>query len=315
MKTEKFSTLTHQGPLFPKPYQAFGAVILVKGQTLKLDAKQEEMAWAWAAKLETPYVQDKVFQKNFWSDFKKLFPVEVQGSKFPEDWDFTKLNAEILSIREKNKQKTKAQKDAEKADREALRAIYGKAVLNDQEVDLGNYIVEPAGIFMGRGKHPKRGLWKVQATPEDVIINTTDLTKVPKAPEGHSWKAVVTNKCALWASCWYENVTSVQKRIMFAPTSFIKQDSDKRKFAKAVELSKNLDKVLKYIDDGLTSKTKFTREVATVCKLIATMSIRVGDEKDASEQADTRGASTLSLEHIKINGKYLYEIKDVKELM
>ena len=36
-----------------------------------LNINQEEMIYQWAKKKDTPYAQDKVFQKNFTKDFAK----------------------------------------------------------------------------------------------------------------------------------------------------------------------------------------------------------------------------------------------------
>ena len=299
MKKDKWSTLKHNGPLFPKPYVYRNLTVQVKGKSVPLSLEQEEMAWAWGAKLETPYVEDKVFQKNFWSDFKPLFSKELQETKFPEDWDFRKIHTTVMAEREKNKEKPKEVKEAEKAERDKLKAIYGRAELDGHDVELGAYIVEPAGLFMGRGQHPLRGKWKTQAQPEDITLNLSKGSPVPPAPTGHKWGEVVENKGALWTAMWRDSIGGAQKRIMFGATSFVKQNADQKKFQKAIDLANNWDKVIAYIDKGLTARDLYTRKVATICKIISVMSIRVGDEKEW-ESADTVGATSLRIEHIKV---------------
>lgn len=298
---DKWKTLEHSGPLFPKKYEYKKYRISVAGKSVVLDEVAEEMAYAWAAKTNTPYIEDSVFQKNFWKDFKPHLPKDLQSTKFPEDWDFSQIYSDILKTREEKKNLPKSVKDEEKKKRDELKAIYGKAKLDGVEVELGAYIVEPSGLFMGRGQHPLRGRWKVQAQPEDITINLSKGSRVPSPPSGHKWKEVVENKGAFWTSMWHDNLGGAQKRILFGATSFVKQNADKKKFTKAITLAQNWDKVVSHIDQGLTSRDSFTRKVATVCKLIQTMSIRVGDEKEY-ESADTVGASSLRVEHIKIDG-------------
>ena len=43
--------------------------------------------------------------------------------------------------------------------------------MDGKEVELGNYMAEPPGIFMGRGEHPMRGRYKPRATAKDVTLN------------------------------------------------------------------------------------------------------------------------------------------------
>ena len=43
---------------------------------------------------------------------------------------------------------------------EKLKNLYGKAIVDGVEVDVANWLVEPPGLFMGRGQHPLRGRWK-----------------------------------------------------------------------------------------------------------------------------------------------------------
>ena len=84
----KWKTLQHNGILFPPAYEAQGIKIKIKGEPVNLDLSQEEMVYQWAKKKDTPYVQDKVFQKNFLADFAKTFgskykKLEVLSEKFP----------------------------------------------------------------------------------------------------------------------------------------------------------------------------------------------------------------------------------------
>jgi len=316
--TDKWKTLKHNGPIFPKPYVFKGACFKLFDKEFIFSSEQEEMAWAWVAKFNTPYVKNKTFQKNFWSDFQKTFsnglanPAfnnyleydEIKKAKFPEDFDFTKIRQIYFSTNEEKKLVSKEIKNEEKKKREEIKAIYGFAELDGEKTPLGNYLVEPSGLFMGRGNHPLQGRWKRAIRPEDVTINHSLTLNPPAPPTGHSWKEVVENRNSLFIAGWNCPLSGKFKPILFSAISSVSHKSAEKKFAKAIELANNFDKVNEFIEKKLRARDKATRQVATVCELISKMSIRVGDEK-GEDEADTVGATTLRVEHVKVDGTAL----------
>ena len=84
----KWKTLEHNGVLFPPEYNYQRISVKIKGKKITLNRKQEEMAWAWTKKKDTPYVTDKVFIKNFINDFLEQFEEEYKNLSI-EDFDFT----------------------------------------------------------------------------------------------------------------------------------------------------------------------------------------------------------------------------------
>ena len=89
-------------------------------------------------------------------------------------------------------------------------------------------------------------------------------------------------------------------------SSLIRQNYDKAKYDKAKNLEKYINKIQNEIIKRMSSRDINQKKIATVCYLIFKLAMRVGDEKDPDE-ADTVGASTLRIEHIKFvkdkNGK------------
>ena len=83
----KWKTLQHNGILFPPDYEVQGFKIKINGETIDLSPIQEEMVYQWAKKKDTPYAQDKVFQKNFTADFVKTLDSKFKKSTY-EDIDF-----------------------------------------------------------------------------------------------------------------------------------------------------------------------------------------------------------------------------------
>jgi len=43
---------------------------------------------------------------------------------------------------------------------------------------IGNFRIEPPGLFRGRGDHPKQGMLKRRTMPEDVIINCSKYVQI-----------------------------------------------------------------------------------------------------------------------------------------
>lgn len=300
----KWETLEHLGPIFPPEYEHQKYKIKVQNKEVILPAEAEEMIYHWAAKIQTDYVKDTVFQKNFWKDLKPYLPPDLQKTNFPEDWDVVSIYRDIERKREAKKARSKEEKKAEKEEKAGIKEKYGFAILDGENVQLGNYMVEPPGLFMGRGKHPLRGRWKPRTYPEDVTLNfespKLDAPKPNYFSEEREWKEVVANKNAYWTARWYCKLTGGQKRVLFAASSSVKQKADQNKFGKAINLANNFDDVVKYIDSQLNSKSKHLRQVATIAKIISKLAIRVGDEK-GEDAAETFGATTLLKKHITLD--------------
>jgi len=294
----KWKTLQHNGILFPPAYEAQGIKIKIKGEQISLDVNQEEMVYQWAKKKDTPYAQDKIFQKNFTADFAKTLDSKFKKITY-EDINFSSAFKVVDKEKDLKEMMTKEEKKAiavkRKELREKLKVKYGIAIIDGKEVEVGNYMAEPPGIFIGRGEHPIRGKWKPRVTSKDVTLN---LGKEAKIPEG-KWKKIIHDKDSMWLASWMDFLTQKRKYVWLADSSGLKQDRDKAKYEKAVNLGKEIDKIKDRIVKDMKNKDKKISRIATACYLIFRTSMRVGDEKDPDE-ADTVGATTLRKEHIKI---------------
>ncbi len=301
----KWKTLQHNGILFPPAYEAQGFKIKIKGESIDLNLEQEEMIYQWAKKKDTPYAQDKVFQKNFTADFVEKLPKEIKKKHKKisyEDIDFS--NAYKIVDKEKDlkermtKEKKKEQAKKRKEQRAKLKTKYGIAKMSLEEgkvvdVEVGNYMAEPPGIFIGRGEHPIRGKWKPRVTAKDVILNMGEDAKVPKG----DWGEIRHDQDSMWLASWMDFLTQKRKYVWLSDSSDLKQGRDKEKYEKAIKLEKEIEKIKKAMVKDMKDPKK--SNVATACYLIYKTAMRVGDEKDEDE-ADTVGATTLRKEHIKI---------------
>ncbi len=294
----KWKKLQHNGILFPPEYEKQGIKIKIQGDTIDLDINQEEMVYQWAKKKDTPYAQDKVFQKNFTGDFVKTLDSKFKKISY-EDIDFS--NAYKIVDKEKDlkemmtKEEKKELAKKRKELREKLKIKYGIAIMDGKEVEVGNYMAEPPGIFIGRGEHPLRGKWKPRVTAKDVTLN---MGKDAKKPEG-DWGKIIHDNDSMWLASWMDFLTQKRKYVWLADTAGLKQDRDKEKYEKAVKLGNEIEKIKDRIVKDMKSKDPKINRISTACYLIYRTAMRVGDEKDPDE-ADTVGATTLRKEHIKI---------------
>ncbi len=303
---QKWVTLHHNGVCFPPEYIAKNLPFKIDNQNYTLTKDQEELIYAWTKKKDTHYVQDPVFQQNFLTDFKKLLPKDIQKSiheinqldmrEFMTFVDSEKATKERDKIAWSNLSREERKKIAleRKKEKEKLKNYFGKAVVDDIEVEVANWLVEPPGLFMGRGQHPLRGRWKPRVKPEDVILNLGEEAAVPEGP----WQKIIHDHTSTWLASWIEMLTGKRKYVWLHDSSLIRQNYDKAKYDKAQNLEKYIDKIEREIVKKMTSKDRNQRKISTVCYLIIKMAMRVGDEKDPDE-ADTVGATTLRKEHLK----------------
>jgi DNA topoisomerase-1 len=304
--SNKWTDLEHNGVAFPPEYVQRGINIKILGEIFFLNREQEEIIYAWAKKKDTHYVKDPVFQANFLSDFKKLLPERFMSVPNIDEIDMTEAFSLVdkeLKIKENEKIRIKSLtrderrriSQGKKIEKEKLKAIYGKAKIDRIEVDVANWLVEPPGIFMGRGLHPLRGRWKPRVTPKDVTLNLGEDASVPEGP----WKAIVHDHYSTWLASWIENLTGKRKYVWLHDSSYLRQDNDKAKYDTAKKLEYYISDIEKeIINQMLNSKDVTRKKISTVCYLIHKLAMRVGDEKDPDE-ADTIGASTLRVEHLK----------------
>jgi DNA topoisomerase-1 len=131
--------------------------------------------------LETPHAQDAVFNKNFFDDWKRVMKDHppVRNSRFYTlagsshlQRDGTKITTFYLcdfrpmfeffeSEKAKKKAMTSEEKKAAKKAKDDMEAKYTYCLLDGRKEKIGNFRVEPPGLFRGRGEHPKKGALKV----------------------------------------------------------------------------------------------------------------------------------------------------------
>ncbi|XP_056594567.1 DNA topoisomerase I, mitochondrial isoform X3 [Triplophysa dalaica] len=260
--TQKWTSLEHRGPYFPPEYEPLPSNISFnyEGKPLKLTPQTEEIATFYAKMLEHEYTTKDVFQKNFFNDWREV--LKEEASRLLEE--------------------------------------YGFCLLDGHREKIGNFKLEPPGLFRGRGEHPKMGKLKKRLQPEDVIINCSADSKIPEPPKGHKWKRVQHENTVTWLVSWVENIHGRPKYIMLNPSSKLKGEKDWQKYETARKLKMSVNSIRKEYKRDWTSREMKTRQRGVALYFIDKLALRAGNEKD-DESADTVGCCSLRVEHISLH--------------
>ena len=189
-----------------------------------------------------------------------------------------------------------------KLDKDKAEEKYMWATMNGKREQVGNFRVEPPGLFRGRGEHPKMGRIKRRIQPEDIIINIGKDAKVPEPPAGHRWKEVRHDQTVTWMAGWNDSInTKDWKYVQFGATSSVKSESDKQKFEKARTLHEHIGKIRDDYRKNMRKDNTETAQLAVTTYLVDKLALRAGGEKD-EDLADTVGVTTLRVGHLKFMG-------------
>eukprot|EP00051_Salpingoeca_urceolata_P028194 m.485539 g.485539 ORF g.485539 m.485539 type:complete len:798 (+) comp23870_c0_seq1:199-2592(+) len=300
---QKWRTLSHRGPLFSPPYEPLPASVymLYNGEKCLLTPETEEVAGFYAVMLSSDYTKKPIFNKNFMADWRKVMTKE-EREKITDlkKCDFSKIAAHHEKLREAKKAAPKEEKQRRKEENEALTKEYGFALLDGRKQRLGNFRIEPPGLFRGRGDHPKQGKLKQRVRPEQVTVNISKEATPPEPPAGHKWKEVIHNNKVTWLAGWIENIANQNKYIMLSPESHLKGRNDWKKYELARKLKNFISSIRETYTADLKSKEMLARQRATALYFIDKLALRAGGEKDSDEEADTVGCCNLRVEHVKL---------------
>ena len=286
---QKWKTFEHNGVLFPPPYKPHGIPILCNGEKVYLSPEAEEVAMFYAKYYESAYTKNKIFNKNFWNDWKKILG-STHKIQSLDKCDFKKYNEILLTQREEHKASINSS-NLTNTDK------YKNAVVDGKTQTISNYLIEPPSIFIGRGCNPQLGKLKKRVEPEDITLNMGKEAPIPPAPKGHKWGDIIHDNTLEWVASWKDNVTGKTKYVWLSDHSDFKSESDKSKFELARNLKHKIKKIMEINTENLNSSDLQTQQLATALYFIYKLAIRVGNEK-GEDEADTVGVSSLRVEHI-----------------
>ncbi|KAJ5157001.1 DNA topoisomerase 1 [Penicillium canariense] len=307
--TKKWTTLEHNGVVFPPPYEPLPKNVKLKydGVPVTLHPEAEEVAGFFGGMLNSTHnVENPVFQKNFFGDFKDILKKtggakDLKGNKV-EIKEFAKCDFKHIfefyeAQREEKRSLPPAEKKRLKAEKDEQEACYTTCIWDGRQQKVGNFRVEPPSLFRGRGEHPKTGRVKTRVQPEQITINIGKEATVPPPPPGHNWKEVKHDQEGTWLAMWQENINGNYKYVMLAANSDVKGQSDYKKFEKARELKKYISKIRKDYTKNMKNDLMVERQKATAVYLIDKFALRAGNEK-GEDEAETVGCCSLKYENI-----------------
>ncbi|XP_074290840.1 DNA topoisomerase 1 beta-like [Silene latifolia] len=302
-KGKEWSSLEHNGVLFPPPYVPHGVKMLYDGQPVDLTPEQEEVASMYASKLETDHARNPVFNRNFFNDWRKILGEKHVIKEF-ERCDFKPIHEWLTQVainaKEERKNMSKEEKAALDKQKSANIEKYKWAVVDGVREQVGNFRVEQPDLFKGRGDCPKTGKLKKRILPSDITINIGKDAPIPECPiPGERWKEVIHDDTVTWLARWDDPVKPNQcKYVFLAASSRLKGKNDMEKYQKARELKNHINKIRKSYTKDFKSKDVTIKQTAVATYFIDKLALRAGNEKD-DDEADTLGCCTLKVENVK----------------
>ena len=303
----QWTVLQHNGPMFPPAYIPHKLPVIINGNEVILPEQAEEYATMYAKFIDTDYDRNNTFRKNFWKELKPTLPNNLQIDSL-DKIDFTPIKNYLIMEKDKKANMTKEEKELAKKKQDEIEEPYKYCIIDGVQQQVGNFKIEPPGIFLGRGTHPKIGKIKKRIMPEDVTINLSTDAKVqePNVPE-HNWGEIIHDQSVIWLASWKDEITGKNKYVFTSLDSFFKSKSDESKFDLAKQLKRKVNTIRENYEKQLIDENFKNRQLATALYFIDNLALRVGGSKDTKEEADTVGVTSLRVEHI-----YLLEDNIIK---
>lgn len=300
----KWRSLEHKGPYFPPTYERLPDDVrfYYDGNEMELSDAAEEVATFYAKMLDHDYTKKDIFNKNFFEDWRKeMTDEERKIIKKLEKCDFKEMAEFFKKQSEERKNKTKEEKKILKEENAKIAEEYGVCVMDGHKQKVGNFRIEPPGLFRGRGDHPKQGKLKKRVHAKDVIINIGKNAPVPTPPPGEKWKAVQHDASVSWLACWTENISGSNKYVMLNAATRLKGEKDWQKYETARKLKECVNQIRDEYKADWKSKEMRIRQRGVAMYFIDKLALRAGHEKEEGESADTVGCCSLRVEHIKLH--------------
>lgn len=302
----KWRQLEHKGPYFTPAYEPLPDSVrfLYDGKPVKLSLAAEEVATLYGKILHLECTTKEVFQKNFFSDWRKEMTAEERKLITHLDkCDFTEIHRYFVERTEARRTLPREQKQKLKEEATKLQQEFGYCILDGHREKIGNFKTEPPGLFRGRGDHPKMGMLKRRVMPEDVVINCSRDSRIPEPPAGHQWKEVRSDNTVTWLAAWTENIQNSSKYIILNPSSKLKGEMDWQKYEVARRLKGVVNKIRAQYQADWRSPEMKKRQLAVALYFIDKLALRTGNEKEEGETADTVGCCSLRVEHVRLHEK------------
>lgn len=250
-----------------------------KKERIVLSPDASEVASKWAAyrhSSTSSIANDPDVRNRFLNDFAELYGVDIRG----KDHCMLHVPADDVAAVRKMKQRKSTAADM--------------ALVDGKERPMGRSIVDPPGIYRGRGGKDNMltGRIRRRIYPEDVTLNLSRGALVPRVPiEGHAWGAIVHDRHARWLAKWDDPVTSRTKYVYLADVGDVERD----KFDLIQRLLPSFDAMREKNLKNCSNSRQ--RDIATCAAFIFELALRIGSL--ASRR--TFGAATLLKKHVTLH--------------
>lgn len=151
----KWKTLSHSGPVFAASYEPLPSHVkfYYDGKVMKLQPRAEEIATFYGRMIDHDYTSKKVFNDNFFHDWKKYMTAEERETITDlKKCNFIEIDKYFKEQSEIRKSRTKEEKLDAKQKEEKIKEKYGWCIVDGHKQQIGNYKIEPPGLFRGRGE-------------------------------------------------------------------------------------------------------------------------------------------------------------------
>lgn len=268
-----WKSLKHYGPFITDDYIFKNLSLIVDKKDVKINEEEEQFIFLYVKYINSKY-DDDLFKTNFWNSWNKISNRNI---------DFKKVNLNNFLKYYNNIKKEKV----------VIEDKYKYAIIDGEKVELVNYIVEPPGIFLGRGNHPLKGKIKRKIYSKDIVINISQ--EFSSLFSQDQWKLIIHDKNKYWLSAWQHPVT---KKVIYtypSKKSINRMQKDKEKFNNAKNLDKYIHKIRKKYYSLILEKNNIQKnQIGIIVYFIDLLSIRVGSR----DKKNTFGISTLQKKHI-----------------
>ncbi|KAL0374396.1 UNVERIFIED_CONTAM: DNA topoisomerase 1 alpha [Sesamum radiatum] len=281
---QKWTTLVHNGVIFPPPYKPHGVKMLYKGKPVELTPEQEEVATMYAVMLDTDYMNKPKFKENFMADWRKILGRNHVIQSL-EHCDFTPIYEWHQKEKEKKKQMTAEEKKALKEEKLKQEEKYMWAIVNGvKEKD------QFGSSFSARADC--HAICRLETSE----LNHLDCSEA--VANIQSWKEIRHDNTVTWLAYWNDPINPKEfKYVFLAASSTLKGQSDKEKYEKARLLKDYIHGIRAAYTKDFTSKDPTKKQIAVATYLIDKLALRAGNEKD-DDEADTVGCCTLKVENV-----------------
>ena len=134
---------------------------------MKVTPEIEEVCNWWAQVQGSDFAEQENVIKNFTESFCALFDPSL-GATSLGDFDFTKIKEHLDNKKEERNARPTEEKKRELAEKQENERIFKYCLIDYDAEKISNFMVEPPGIFRGRGEHPHAGRLKKRIVPEMV---------------------------------------------------------------------------------------------------------------------------------------------------